>query len=66
MQKVAVITGGSSGIGKSLVLKYANEGYAVVFTGRNGERMAQVAAELGDRPHLGLELDAAGMADNKK
>lgn len=66
MQKVAIITGGSSGIGKSLVLKYANEGYAVVFTGRNGERMTQVASELGERPHLALELDAAGKEDNKK
>jgi len=66
MQKVAIITGGSSGIGKSLVLKYANEGYAVVFTGRNSERMARVISELGDKPHLALELDAAGEADNKK
>ncbi|MEP0985382.1 SDR family oxidoreductase [Ekhidna sp.] len=66
MQKVAIVTGGSSGIGKSLVLKYASEGYAVVFTGRNGSRMAQVEKELGERPHLGLELDAAGKADNQK
>ena len=65
-QKVAIITGGSSGIGKSLVLKYAHEGFSVVFTGRNGERMAQVVEELGERPHLALELDAADKADNKK
>lgn len=66
MQKVAIVTGGSSGIGKSLVLKYANEGYAVVFTGRNGERMAQVAEELGERPHLALELDAGDKDHNQK
>ncbi|MEO1255421.1 MAG: SDR family oxidoreductase [Bacteroidota bacterium] len=65
-QKVAIITGGSSGIGKSLVLKYAAEGYAVVFTGRNGERMTQVIQELGERPHLALELDAAEKNDNQK
>ncbi|MEQ9402838.1 MAG: SDR family oxidoreductase [Cyclobacteriaceae bacterium] len=65
MQKVAIITGGSSGIGKSLVIKYAEEGYAVVFTGRNGDRMAQVVAELGERPHLALELDAAKEKDNQ-
>lgn len=39
---VAVIIGGSSGIGRGLVLKYAKEGYAVVFTGRNEERMVEV------------------------
>ncbi|MEQ9468562.1 MAG: SDR family oxidoreductase [Ekhidna sp.] len=66
MQKVAIITGGSSGIGKSLVLKYASEGYAVVFTGRNGERMAQVAKELGERPHLALELNAGDRDDNQR
>ncbi|MEP1034773.1 SDR family oxidoreductase [Ekhidna sp.] len=66
MQKVAIITGGSSGIGKSLVLKYANEGYAVAFTGRNGERMAQVVSELGERPHLALELDAADKDHNQQ
>ncbi|MEO9485695.1 MAG: SDR family oxidoreductase [Ekhidna sp.] len=66
IQKVAIITGGSSGIGKSLVLKYANEGYAVVFTGRNENRMAQVVSELGERPHLSLELNAGDKDDNKK
>ncbi|WP_436515139.1 SDR family oxidoreductase [Ekhidna sp. To15] len=66
MQKVAIITGGSSGIGKSLVLKYANEGYAVVFTGRNGERMSQVVSDLGERPHLALELDAADKDHNEQ
>lgn len=66
MQKVAIITGGSSGIGKSLVLKYASEGYAVVFTGRSKERMDQVVSEIGNKPHLALELDAASLDDNQK
>jgi len=66
MQKVAIITGGSSGIGKSLVLKYAKEGYAVVFTGRNRERIDQVKKELGTNEHLALALDAASPEDNQK
>lgn len=66
MQKVAIITGGSSGIGKALVMKYAVEGYAVVFTGRNKDRLEKVAHELGDKKHLSLELDAASQKDNKK
>ncbi|NQZ75205.1 MAG: SDR family oxidoreductase [Ekhidna sp.] len=66
MQKVAIITGGSSGIGRSLVLKYASEGYAVAFTGRNGARMQQVEEELGERPYLALHLDAADQEDNEK
>ncbi|MEM0940191.1 MAG: SDR family oxidoreductase [Bacteroidota bacterium] len=66
MQKVAIITGGSSGIGKSLVLKYSAEDYAVVFTGRNKKRMEEVVSELGEHPHLALLLDAADPEDNKK
>ncbi|MDE0471410.1 MAG: SDR family oxidoreductase [Ekhidna sp.] len=66
MQKVAIITGGSSGIGKALVLKYAKEGYAVTFTGRNAERMRQVSNELGDQRHLALALDSSRREDNEK
>ncbi|MEM9896834.1 MAG: SDR family oxidoreductase [Bacteroidota bacterium] len=65
MQKVAVITGGSSGIGKALVLKYAQEGYAVVYTGRDTTRMDQLDQQLQDHNHLGLQLDAASKEDNE-
>jgi NAD(P)-dependent dehydrogenase (short-subunit alcohol dehydrogenase family) len=46
MRKVAIITGGSSGIGKALVEVYAKDGYAVVFTGRDETRTSQVAEEM--------------------
>ena len=66
-KQVAIITGGSSGIGKALVHTYADNGYAVVFTGRNEERMLEVEAELAKKnaTFLGLRLDAAGIADNQ-
>ncbi|MCP4456624.1 MAG: SDR family oxidoreductase [Cytophagales bacterium] len=66
---VAVITGGSSGIGRGLVLKYAKEGYVVVFTGRNQERMAEVEGKLvaqGCDSFLGLSSDAASKEANEK
>ncbi|MEP5613097.1 MAG: SDR family oxidoreductase [Cyclobacteriaceae bacterium] len=68
MQKVAIITGGSSGIGKSLVLRYAHEGYAVVFTGRDETRMQNTEEELRNGGHnfLSLVLDAASEKDNQK
>ncbi len=65
-QKTVIITGGSSGIGKSLVLKYAEEGYAVVFTGRNDERITQVVKELGKRPHLALKSEVSEEEANQK
>lgn len=66
-KKVAIITGGSSGIGKALVHTYADKGYAVVFTGRNEERMSEVEEDLAkkDATFLGLRLDAAGLEANQ-
>jgi short-subunit dehydrogenase len=67
-KQVAIITGGSSGIGKALVHTYADRGYAVVFTGRNEERMVEVERELAEKgaDFLGLRLDAAGKEANRE
>jgi NAD(P)-dependent dehydrogenase (short-subunit alcohol dehydrogenase family) len=45
--RVAFVTGGTSGIGKSCVERLRREGMIVVFTGRNEERGAAVAAATG-------------------
>ncbi|MCX7862109.1 MAG: SDR family oxidoreductase [Bacteroidales bacterium] len=41
-QKVIIITGGSSGIGKALAIEAAKRNYTVVITGRNEERLKEV------------------------
>ena len=40
--KVVIITGGSSGMGKYMAYRFAKEGANVVITGRNLERLDKV------------------------
>ena len=44
--KVVIITGGSSGIGKACALKFAAQGARVVISARSAENLKQVEAEL--------------------
>lgn len=45
-KKLAVITGGGSGIGRAMALTFARNGYAVVITGRDPKRLQDAAAQL--------------------
>jgi len=47
MEKVAIVTGAGSGIGKAVALALAKENYAVVLAGRRQDRLEQTAAEAG-------------------
>jgi NAD(P)-dependent dehydrogenase (short-subunit alcohol dehydrogenase family) len=51
-----VIVGGTGGIGRELAKHYRDEGRAVVITGRDPERAAEVAADLGGVDSLGFDL----------
>jgi len=47
--RVALVTGGTSGIGKACVERLRSEGMKVVFTGRNEHRGSDVASSTGAR-----------------
>ncbi|KAA6435987.1 SDR family oxidoreductase [Agrococcus sediminis] len=63
-QRTAVITGATSerGIGMTVADRYARDGWAVVILDLDGERAAQVAAEIGERhgvPAFGAAVNVA-------
>jgi NAD(P)-dependent dehydrogenase (short-subunit alcohol dehydrogenase family) len=45
--KIAIVTGGTSGIGRRVVERFAAEGAKVVFTGRRGTLGEEIASETG-------------------
>lgn len=46
MNRIALITGATSGIGEACARKFAGSGYDLVLTGRNKEKLEAVKAEL--------------------
>jgi NAD(P)-dependent dehydrogenase (short-subunit alcohol dehydrogenase family) len=60
--KIAVITGGSSGIGLATAHRFIEDGAKVVITARNQEALDAAVAELGERG-TGIHGDVANLED---
>lgn len=62
-KKVVVITGASSGIGKALAEKYAEEGWNVVIAARREDRLAELTNKLGNENVLAVKTDVTQEAE---
>lgn len=61
--KIAIVTGGTSGIGRRVVERFRAEGAEVVFTGRRANLGSEIAAATGA---TFVEADAASEADAER
>jgi len=66
--KVVIITGGSSGIGKAMAEKFGREGSKIMITGRNKEELAKATEELRQKGITiqSFQADVSVEDDNRK
>jgi NAD(P)-dependent dehydrogenase (short-subunit alcohol dehydrogenase family) len=65
MSKLAVITGGSTGIGLASAQRLAKDGWRVIITGRNAQSLADAKASIGANA-VTVQADTANLADLSK
>jgi len=64
-EKIALITGGNSGIGLATAKAFSREGAKVIITGRNQETLDKAAAEIGgDTIAIRGDVSDLGHLDN--
>lgn len=64
VNKVAVITGATSGIGKEYAFQLAKEGYDLIIVGRRVERINEVAKEIKDKFKIEVSIEILDLTND--
>jgi NAD(P)-dependent dehydrogenase (short-subunit alcohol dehydrogenase family) len=62
--KVVVVTGGATGIGKAIAQAFHDEGAIIVTNGRNEDKLKAALVDIGERAH-GVKADLTKPEDNQ-
>ena len=62
MDRIVLVTGGGSGLGKAVAARFRAAGASVIITGRDAVRLAETAAELGAKAVAGDATDPRQVA----
>jgi len=57
--RVALVTGGASGIGRAIAERLAHEGASIVVADLDGEKAGKVAAAIGDERAVAVQVDVS-------
>jgi NAD(P)-dependent dehydrogenase (short-subunit alcohol dehydrogenase family) len=63
--KVSLITGAASGIGKAIAWKFLQHSAPLILVDRNQEKLSEIAAELKDQPHAHVLTFSADVSDEE-
>lgn len=66
MSKVAVITGGTKGIGRAIIEKFASEGFDIVTCARTSDDLESMKKRIESTHHTKVNVFVANMAQQKQ
>jgi hypothetical protein len=64
--KIAVITGASSGIGKAFAQHFARTGYDLIITGRRIEKLTAIATQIREQFGVSVQIILAELSEEKE